>query len=340
MRREATLATSLVIDFLGFLERQGHPLTDVCRTAGIDPDIVRQPNSRVPAAFMERLWPLAVQLTGDPDVGLHSAESYNPGALSIVGYVVLSCRTAGEALDRLTRYAPLLNEGLRVEIDERAGRTTCRFSAVEELDSFLRRDARQVMETLAAGIVVTLTRLATGPLKPIEVTFRHRAPASIDEHLRILGPAVRFEQPQDAVVYLGTTLETPFISADPTLLDVFEGDARRRLQALAARGGVSGRVLTFLGTRVKGAVPPLSEVAADLAMSERSIQRSLSEEQTSYRQLVDEVRKSLAIEHLSRPGTSATDVAFLLGFSEPSAFTRAFRRWTGTAPTEFRSARA
>src|SRR5262245_16897744 len=116
--REATLATSLVIDFLGFLERQGHPVADVCRAAGIDAGIVQQPNTRVPALFMERLWPLAVQLTGDPDVGLHSAESYNPGALSIVGYVVLSCRTAGEALDRLSRYAPLLNEGLRVELVE------------------------------------------------------------------------------------------------------------------------------------------------------------------------------------------------------------------------------
>ena len=119
---------------------------------------------------------------------------------------------------------------------------------------------------------------------------------------------------------------------------LFEGDARRRLEALAIRGGVSGRVLTFLAARLKGAVPPLSEVASALAMSERSIQRSLSEEQTSYRELVDEVRKNLAIEHLSRPGTSATDVSFLLGFSEPSAFTRAFRRWTGLAPTSFRGA--
>ncbi len=340
MRREATLATSLVIDFLGFLERQGHPLAEVCRAAGIDPGIVQQPNSRVPAVFMERLWPLAVQLTGDPDVGLHSAESYNPGALSIVGYVVLSCRTAGEALDRLTRYAPLLNEGLRVEIDERAGRTTCRFSAVEGLDSYLHRDARQVMETLAAGTVVTLTRLATGPLDPLDVTFRHRAPASIREHVRILGPSVRFEQSQDAVIYSTAALGAPFISADPELLDVFEGDARRRLQALATRGGVSGRVLTLLGERLKGAVPPLSEVASGLAMSERSIQRSLSEEHTSYRQLVDEVRKSLALDHLARPGTSATDVAFLLGFSEPSAFTRAFRRWTGSAPTAFRASSA
>jgi AraC-like DNA-binding protein len=340
MMRAATLATSLVIDFLGFLERQGHPLADVCRAADIDPGIVHRPNSRVPAAFMERLWPLAVQLTRDPDVGLHSAESYNPGALSIVGYVILSCRTAGEALDRLTRYAPLLNDGLRVELVEHGDRIICRFSAVEDLDSYLHRDTRQVMETLAAGTVVTLKQLATGPLEPIEVTFRHGAPPSIAEHLRILGPAVRFAQAQDAVVYNRATLDTPFISADPALLEVFEGDARRRLQALAARGGVSGRVLALLGARLKGTVPALSEVASELAMSERSIQRSLSEEQTSYRQLVDDVRKSLAIEHLSRPGTSAADVAFLLGFSEPSAFTRAFRRWTGTAPTEFRAASA
>jgi len=334
------MATSLVIDFLGFLERQGHPRVDVCRAAGIDLALVEQSNARVPAAFMERLWPLAVQLTGDLDVGLHAAESYNPGALSIVGYVVLSCRTAAEALDRLARYAPLLNDGLQVELVDRAGLTICQFGAVDGLDSLLNRDARHVMETLAAGIVVTLRRLATAPLDPIEVTFRHRAPASLGEHARVLGPAVRFEHSQNAVVYSSSALDTPFISADAALLGMFEGDARRRLQELAARDGVSGRVLAFLGRRLRGAVPPLAEVASELAMSERSIQRSLGEEQTSYRQLVDEVRKNLAIEHLSRPGTSATDVAFLLGFSEPSAFTRAFRRWTGAAPTEFRAASA
>ncbi len=158
------------------------------------------------------------------------------------------------------------------------------------------------------------------------------------EHRRLLGPSVRFAQKDDAVVYETTALETPLISADPALLEVFEGDARRRLAALAARDGVSGRVLTFLAARLKGTVPPLSVVASALAMSERSIQRSLSEENTTYRQLIDEVRKDLAIEHLSRPGASATDVAFLLGFSEPSAFTRAFRRWTGLAPTQFRAA--
>jgi AraC-like DNA-binding protein len=140
------------------------------------------------------------------------------------------------------------------------------------------------------------------------------------------------------VVYRTSALEARILSADPALLAVFEGDAQRRLEHLESRGGVSSRVLTVLGSRLKGEVPALSSVASELAMSERSIQRGLREEDTSYRQLVDVVRKDLALQHLSRPGTSATDVAFLLGFSEPSAFTRAFRRWTGAPPTQFRSA--
>src|SRR5262249_55046709 len=158
----------------------------------------------------------------------HSAETYNPGALSIVGYVILSCRTAGEALDRLTRYAPLLNDGLLVELVERHGNTACRFSAVDHVDSYLRRDSRQVMETLAAGTVGPLKRLPTGPLQPTMVTFRPLAPTMPAEHRRILGPNVVFGHTEDAVVYSNATLETPLISADPALLSVFEGDARRR----------------------------------------------------------------------------------------------------------------
>jgi methylphosphotriester-DNA--protein-cysteine methyltransferase len=82
------------------------------------------------------------------------------------------------------------------------------------------------------------------------------------------------------------------------------------------RGAVSGRVQSLLGARLRGEVPSLASIAAELAMSERSVQRSLSEESTSYREIVDEVRKGLALSHLSRPGSTATDVAFLLGFSD------------------------
>jgi AraC-like DNA-binding protein len=258
--------------------------------------------------------------------------------LSIVGYVILSCRTAGDALERLARYAPLLNEGLRVRVEHAPGLTSCVFGAAPGVDSFLHRSPRQAVETLAAGIVLTLGRLATRPLMPMAVSFRHATPPSITEHTRLLGSVVRFDQPENAVVYSPAALEASMLSADPALLDVFESDARRRLEQLQSCGTVSGRVQAVVGARLKGEVPSLATIALELAMSERSIQRSLTEESTSYREIVDEVRKGLALSHLSRPGTSAADVAFLLGFSEPSAFTRAFRRWTGSSPTQFRSA--
>jgi len=336
--REATIATSLLIDFLGFLGRRGLDAERVCRAAQIDPDSVSEPNSRVPASAMERLWAAGERLTGDADLGLHSAESYNPGALGIVGYVILSCASAEEALVRLARYAPLLNEGLVVSVKRQPGTTTCLFGAAEGVDSFLRRSPRQTIETLAAGIVLTLARLTKQPPAPLAVTFQHAAPPSISEHTRLFGSVVRFDQAENAVVYPTSALAASMLSADPSLLEVFEGDARRRLEQLESHGAVSGRVQAIVAARLKGEVPSLATVASELAMSERSVQRSLSEESTSYREIVDAVRKDLALSHLSQPGRSATDVAFLLGFSEPSAFTRAFRRWTGSSPSQFKCA--
>ncbi|GAP36142.1 AraC family transcriptional regulator [Piscinibacter sakaiensis] len=336
--REATIATPLLIDFVAFLGRRGLAADAVCRAAKIDPRWLEEPNARVPASAMERLWAAGEQLTGDADLGLHSAASYNPGALGIVGYVILSCRTAGDALVRLARYAPLLNEGLQVRVDHADGLTRCRFGAADGVASFLQHAPRQAVETLAAGIVLTLARLATRPPVPIEVCFRHPSPASTAEHRHLLGPDVRFDQPENAVVYATSSLTAGMLSADPDLLDSFEADARRRLGQLQARGAVSGRIQTLLGARLRGEVPSLASLAAELAMSERSVQRSLSEEHTSYRELVDEVRRDLALAHLARHGSTAADVAFLLGFSEPSAFTRAFRRWTGVSPTQFKAA--
>jgi AraC-like DNA-binding protein len=103
-------------------------------------------------------------------------------------------------------------------------------------------------------------------------------------------------------------------------------------------GSRSHQVAEVLAGRLKGAVPPLSEIARAMAMSDRNLQRALRSDGTSFQTLLDEVRRDLAISHLADPATSAGQVGFLLGFSEPSAFHRAFRRWTGKAPSAYRAA--
>ena len=132
-------------------------------------------------------------------------------------------------------------------------------------------------------------------------------------------------------------LEEPVRSANPALLRVFEQHAERVLSQIEQPESATYEVARVIAARLKGAAPPLRDVARELAMSERNLQRALRNDGTSFQKLLDEVRRDLAINHLANPATSAGQVGFLLGFSEPSAFQRAFRRWTGKAPGAFRA---
>jgi AraC-like DNA-binding protein len=329
--RESTVAAALLIDLVRYMEQRGHHL-------GLDRSLLEQPNARVPGSEAERCWQLASQLAADPDIGLHAAENFNPGALSILGYVLLSCRSAREALARLAQFAALVNDGLRVRVTDSADRTQCGFEVIPHLNNYLDRTPRQAMETMTCGTLITMRRLTTLNVQPLAVAFRHPAPASTAEHLRIFGHCVRFGQPENFIEFRTSDLSANLLSANPALLAMFDAQAVQLLDQMGQRGPVSQRVLAILARRITVTVPALDEIAAELAMSERSLQRELRGENTSFRQLVEDMKREIACQHLARPGASASEAAFLLGFSEPSAFTRAFRRWTGSAPTQFQSA--
>ena len=311
LETECSIAASLLIDVIGYLERTGIPVANVITALQLDSSVL--------------------------DQGLHTAENHNPGALNILGYVLLSCRSVDEALGRLAQYAALLNDGLLVQVTKNGDRTRVQYKAIQVPGNYLVTSPRQAMEAMACGIVVTLRRLTTNANHPLAVSFQHSAPSILTEHLRIFGPAVSFDQPENFIEFHSAYLNTDLLSSNPQLLEMFEAQARRLFDQLDKRGPVSRRVLAQLARRIAGVTPSLKEVANELAMSERTVQRELRMDNTSFRQLVEDTRKEIAIQHLAQPGASATETAFLLGFSEPSAFTRAFRRWTGSVPTQFQT---
>jgi AraC-like DNA-binding protein len=329
---ETTVAAALMIDLLEQLERRGVPAAELCRRARVDPGFTSRPHERIPGSWAERLWQQAEAASGDPLLGLHTAENYRMGATSILGYVFLNCRTGSEAIERLTRFGVLLNDGLRVHLARDSATTTIRLEAVPGIDNFLLRSGRHVIETMAAGIVLTLRRLVDRPTVPSEVWFRHRVAGPVEEYHRIFGTLVRFGQPEDRLAFRNEQVDLAIPAADPSLLALFEGHARVRLDELERLGGTSQRVVRLLAARLMGAVPPVGTIAAELAMSGRQLQRVLQAEGTTYQALLDEARRDLALARLRLPGTTAAEVALLLGYSEAGAFTRAFRRWTGTTP--------
>jgi AraC-like DNA-binding protein len=325
---------------LQYLEQHGVSAADAARDAGIELRTPAGADDRIAGGRVERLWAIAALRTRDPLVGLHMAESYSPGALDILGYVVLSCRTIGEVLDRLARYAPLLNDGLRIAVVRDGATTYCRCSFVESMDNYLLRTPDHAIDTIWTGLARELRRLTAKPLLASEVWFRRKAPANTElrEYDRVFDSRLKFGAKEDRFIIPSTHLDEQVLSANAALLRTFEQHAEAVLAATEHQGSKSHQVAKVLAERLKGAVPPLSEIARELAMSDRNLQRALRNDGTSFQKLLDQVRRDLAISHLSNPSTSAGQVGFLLGFSEPSAFHRAFRRWTGKAPSAFRSA--
>lgn len=336
--RETTVATSLVIDLLGYLAARGFSEANVCAGARIERAAL-EPDGRVSGAAMERLWQLGESLTADPDLGLHAAEAAKPGALSILGYVMSNCRDLADVVDKLGRYAVILNDGLRVNVTREGPDTVCAIEAIEGSNNYLLRTPRQAMETIAAGLVGALSALANERIVPREISFKHAAPASTVEHQRILGVVVKFERPVDRIVFRTADLARSIRTYSPALLAVFERHAEDMLAHLSSFGPVGRRLLEVLAKKLQGEAPPLGEIASAMAMSARNLQRVLSEEGTSYQAVLDHARRELAERHLATPQGSAAEVAFLLGFADASAFTRAFRRWTGTTPGAWRRER-
>jgi AraC-like DNA-binding protein len=321
-----------------YLEAHGISPAAAAKECGIQIGVPPKPDERVTGSAVERLWAFSVRETKDPLVGLHMAGTYNPGTLDILGYVVLSCSRVGEVLDRLSRYVRVLNDGMRVDVILEPRVAYCRCSFVESMDNYLLRRPREAVDTIWGGLARELGRLTAKPLTATEVWFRQGKPAAkeVAAYERTFEAPVKFGMPEDRFIVPRGHLDEPVRSANPALLQIFEKHADQVLGQVESHGKPSRRVLEVVAARMKGTVPTLTEVARDLAMSDRNLQRALRGEGTSFQKLVDELRRDLAISHLANPDTSAGQVGFLLGFSEPSTFHRAFRRWTGKAPHAFR----
>ncbi len=330
---EVTVAAALVLDMAAYLGAQGVDPGAVCHRAGIDLAALDKANSRVSARRMTDLWREVERATGDPDVGLHMGMAFNPGALDIVGYVMLSSRTADEALRRGARLMRLLNDGLDLHVERGRTTTTVRLVVLPRAHEIMRVESRHVVDTCLGGLVHQLRLLTHTPLAPTAIGFRHARPASGDAELtRLLGVRPRFGAEHDVVTFANADLDVPLRSANAALLASFEAVADAALEAMASRETLAGRVDAEILARLKGGLPTISEVAKALAMSARNLQRGLAAEGTTFQVQLDAARRELAVRHLTAPGATVAQVAWLVGFSEPSAFHRAFRRWTGRSP--------
>ncbi|KYF98843.1 hypothetical protein BE20_00450 [Sorangium cellulosum] len=310
--------------------RAGVDPREALAVAGVDPALLEDPTARVPHDTVVRAWTRVPELARDPAFGLHAAELLVGQLFDVVDFVTDQCATVREAIGCMLRYQRLIHDALDVRLTVEGARACVsqRFSAAvapPQLSSFI------------VGLWVLRARALTGlSFTPHRITLAHPAPAERGEYDRLLAAPLAFGADENAILFDAAFLDAPTLRSDPALGAVLRRHADELLARLPAEPGVRGALERHLLEALGRGVPDVAAAARALGMSARTLQRRLGDEGESYKSVLDEARRKLAIAHMRERGRTIAEVAFLLGFSEVSAFSRAFRRWTGHSPAAYR----
>jgi len=304
------------------------------REAGFREAELRAPDARVPIAKLRRLWAIIAERVPDPAVGLLLAENRALRELGLVAYTMRLAGTLGEGLHRIARYSQIVAEDLLVAVRRREDR-----AEVELQRAFLYDPVRppvdfRLFALLSGARIVTQRELA-----PLEAHFPYPAPADTAAHRRLFRCPLLFDRKAPMVVLRASDLDLPIVTADETLLVYLDRLAEQARRELSRDDTTADGVRRVLWQEMAAGNPAIGTVAARLGLSGRSLQRRLAEEGTSFKEVLDSFRRGIARRLLSERDVAVYEVAYLLGYSDPSAFHRAFRRWHGDSPRRFRSSR-
>lgn len=312
---------------------RGGSVAELLAAIGVEPQQMLDPDGRVPTHVARRAWHVAAERCGDPHFGLSVAALVQPLEFGALGYAIYSSATIGEALRRFATFFRLLEQRAALAVIEEPEMVRVRFVVDPVADP---ADLRHPAECLLAGLVER-GRFSADQLIPVlAVSFRHPAPEATSAHERALGVVPRFSQPHNEIVAPRAALDLPRRSSAPAVIPTMERHLAQLVRDLPSDETFLGRVRRVLAEELRRGEPTLERIAARLHMSGRSLQRRLQDDGSAYQQLLDELRCELARRHVAEQRESIAEIAFLLGFSEVSAFHRAFKRWTGLTPRGYR----
>ena len=324
----STLAT-WAATILRALAASGLDAAALAARAGIDPAAL-EPDARVPRTALNRLWEVAIEATGDPAFGLTASRFAAQTTFHALGYAVLASVTLREAFERIIRYRRLIGDVLELRLVDAGDRY--RF----EIDVSAHPGVPfQAVDAIAATCARQARLLHTPrPCNPLAVEFAHAEPADLEPYRRTFRAPLRFGQQGNALEYSRSDMEDRLPAGNAELARGNDEVLVRYLARLQ-QSRVSSRVQQALLDALPDGAPSKPAIARALGMSARNLQRHLADEGTSFKELLNEARVSLARTYVDEGRLSVTETAFVLGFADTSTFSRAFKRWTGMSPREY-----
>lgn len=313
----------------------GLSLETLLRNAGLSPHTLQQPHTLVPLFQAGTVFLQILQASGDHGVGLVAGALVQPRSYQVLGYAVLGSSHLGDAIDRLIRYEKLVGKLGSTELIRQGDTCQLRWHCPLQGDW-----TRYLKEAAISGWITYARSLLPANVVPSQVCFDHPALIPLARYTDVFQCPVVLNAPWCGVAFPAALLETPITSADPGLRTLMDAQAQQLLQDFDATLNLVNEVRAQIARCLPTGEPTLESVAKRLQLSSRTLQHRLRQNGIAFKALVDDVRRTLALHYLRDERWALVDVAFMLGFSEQSAFSRAFRRWQGQSPQTWRKMRS
>ncbi|AUM67663.1 AraC family transcriptional regulator [Pseudomonas fluorescens] len=303
----------------------------LCVEAGLDPQLMDDPNARYPLSGTTRLWALAVQASGDPAIGLRVSRFVSPTTFHALGYALVASGSLREVFERIVRYHPVVSDALTLQLSRDEDRY--RFSL--DVPQGRPAPAFEAIDAFAAIYVRTCRNRLGRDYAPLAVYLRRPEPADPSPWHKVFRSPVYFGAEQDRLEFELSDFDSHLDDANPELAEHNETVLERTLAQLKPLTW-ERKVRAAIEAQLPEGEPSAERIAQAMHLSLRSLQRHLADEGCRFDALLNECRENLALLHLRDPQCSLSEVSYLLGFADASSFSRAFKRWTGMTPGQFR----
>ncbi len=318
-----------------FFAARGGDVDHIFGACGIDPETLTDPTLPISLKSYCSLFETAARTTREDNLGLWFGQQFKPSDLGLIGYIAVHSSTLRAALDNFVEAFPFHQQGTEMALGEQDGLARLEYRIFDGRIVSRRQDAE-----LSLGMFCNIFRHCHGSCwSPQEVWFEHPQPTDWQDHEKAFEAPVFFGQRTNALLFRTRGLERRMPTNDPRLLVLL----RRCIRTLGVQPTgpkpLSDQIKDYLLKVLTDGCPTLEEASDALQIPPWTIQRRLAEAGLTFKELVEETRRELAIAYLRQPHLPLTEIAFLLGYSELSAFSRAFHRWTGVSPRLFRAGR-
>lgn len=326
-----TVSVSVLSQMFLYLDSLKVDIDAFLRSLSLDPQTVKAPDTQLPIETYLLIQDEAAGYVNDPYFGLHMGEFAEVGSWSILGYLMMNCKTLGEAMEKSGRYSRIIGNLIEAQAEMRLNKIHVQFFTPPHAPKM----SRHCFEATLSSTVRMIRNLTGVHLSPLEATFIYPKPQSISEYERVFSCPVRFGQIENSLTFDWGVITTPILMPSPGLLEHFERYAQEFLAQLERKDEHTRAVTRIILSKLDDEDLTIEKVAREMMVSVRTLQKRLEEEGVLFSDLLKDIRQRLAQKYL-RENYTVEQITYLLGFSEPSVFRKAFKKWSGITPREYR----